>query len=111
MDSKIRKTIRKNTAGIGAGRQKKICPMCVIRFEEIVMVFDNTLKQYTCNICGYKAPRHLDPIGDSVIEAGNSEEAIRPYMKSVQMHKRPLFTNRVTDKYDTPLDAWQNDNN
>ena len=109
MDSRIRKTIKKNVVGVGAGRRKALCPMCIMRLEEVVMVFDHEIKQYRCNICDYVVPKHLDPINDSVIEAGNEESAMKPHIKTVQMHKTPIRNKRVTELYDSAIDAWTSD--
>lgn len=109
MDSKIQKTIRKNTAGVGAGRKKKLCPLCILRLEETTMVFDHELKQYKCNACLYIAPKHMGPVNESVVEAGNAEESIKPHISTVKMHKKPLFKTRITEFYDSPSDAWKSD--
>lgn len=108
-DSKIRKHIKKNTVGFGLGRKKALCPMCILRLEEVVMPFNDEIKQYQCKICGYIPPRNIGPVNSSIVEAGNEELAQKPYIGTVQYHKKPQFAKMATDFYDTPGEAWNND--
>lgn len=71
------------------------------------MVYEEKLRQWTCNNCKYILPRHLDPVENPVITAGNDAEFLKPYTRAVDL-KRPM-RKIVSDTgiHDNPMSAWQ----
>jgi hypothetical protein len=84
---------------------KTLCPLCIIRQEEYFMHKDEHGNLY-CKNCGYIVPLHLDPITDSILEAGNQVDTSIPYGKTVKFTKKRTVTT-TNDTFSNPLDAWQ----
>lgn len=99
----------KNTPSTLPDASKRvICPLCLYNSEEIPMVYNATDHYWACNNCKYILPRHLDPVESSVITAGNADDVMEPYLKTVDFRKT-LHNKTRPDTYKTPMEAWKDD--
>jgi len=99
--------ISKNFVSADAPR-KKFCPICIVRNEEIVMRKHEVSKTMVCMNCGYDTPLNMEPVIDTTLEAGNQVDTSIPYLKTVSFPKERK-TNRIVDKYNSAMDAWQSE--
>ena len=91
-----------------ASKNKAIyCPLCYSEYKEYRMVYDKVLDNMKCPVCEYLLPKDTDAVELGKLVAGNEQIYNKPYARSVSVHKKMIP--KVQDVYNSPQDAWQND--